>query len=378
MTVSTADRTRRTASTGGPRVLVVSGSVGAGHDGAARELAARLAEAGAKVSVRDFLSAVPSPVARLLREGYTGTVGYLPFAFEFLFRRLERRGLVWRVEQAVCARAEETIAGWVADDPADVVVSTYPPASQSIGNMRADGRLPVPVLTYLTDPAVHVSWVHPAVDRHLTVTAATAEHGAAAYGMPFEVAGPLVPARFASRSGTARVAALRAELALPGDRSVALLVAGSLGLGDVLDTAREVAASGVTPLVLCGRNEALRRRVDREPGTRALGWRTDVHELMQVADVLVQNAGGLSFTEAMVAGLPTVTYRPIPGHGRANAAVLDAAGLAPWAHTQGELAALLHSAVGRPRTAQRFADPTDAVLACVPAGTRRGTSETAA
>ena len=53
------------------RVLVVSGSVGAGHDGAARELAARLTAAGADVCVRDFLAAVPRPVAWLLREGYT-------------------------------------------------------------------------------------------------------------------------------------------------------------------------------------------------------------------------------------------------------------------------------------------------------------------
>ena len=54
----------------------------------------------------------------------------------------------------------------------------------------------------------------------------------------------------------------------------------------------------------------------------ALGWRDDVPDLMAAADVLVHNAGGLSCTEALVAGLPVVTYRPIPGHGRANAAVL--------------------------------------------------------
>src|SRR3954463_11480188 len=89
----------------GPRVLVVSGSVGAGHDGVARELAARLTAAGAVVDVRDFLDAFPRPVAAMLREGYAGTVAHAPLAFEFLFRRLESRGMLWSVERSVCARA---------------------------------------------------------------------------------------------------------------------------------------------------------------------------------------------------------------------------------------------------------------------------------
>jgi UDP-N-acetylglucosamine:LPS N-acetylglucosamine transferase len=341
---------------------VVSGSVGAGHDGAANELAARLATAGAEVVVRDFLAAVPGAAAHLLREGYTGTVTHVPLAFEFLFRRLERRALCWQAERVICARAQRTVAAWAAGLRADVVVSTYPLASQTLGELRAAGRLPATVITYLTDPAAHVSWVHPAVDRHLTVTAATAAQGAADYGLPFTVAGPLVPARFSSLPSPDRLAAVREVLALPRDRPVALLVGGSLGLGDVVRTARAVAAAGLTPLVLCGRNDRLRRSVARDPRAVALGWRTDVHLLMHLADVLVQNAGGLSFTEALVAGLPTVTYRPIPGHGRANAGVLDAAGLAPWARTPEQLAASLHAAVGRARAVPALPDPAALVL----------------
>jgi UDP-N-acetylglucosamine:LPS N-acetylglucosamine transferase len=342
---------------------VVSGSVGAGHDGAANELAARLATAGAEVVVRDFLAAVPGAAAHLLREGYTGTVTHVPLAFEFLFRRLERRALCWQAERVICARAQRTVAAWAAGLRADVVVSTYPLASQTLGELRAAGRLPATVITYLTDPAAHVSWVHPAVDRHLTVTAATAAQGAADYGLPFTVAGPLVPARFSSLPSPDRLAAVREVLALPRDRPVALLVGGSLGLGDVVRTARAVAAAGLTPLVLCGRNDRLRRSVARDPRAVALGWRTDVHLLMHLADVLVQNAGGLSFTEALVAGLPTVTYRPIPGHGRANAGVLDAAGLAPWARTPEQLTASLHAAVGRARPVPALPDPARLVLA---------------
>jgi processive 1,2-diacylglycerol beta-glucosyltransferase len=346
---------------GTSRVLIVSGSVGAGHDGAAHELAARLERDGADVAVRDFLDAVPRPVARVLREGYVAAVDQVPVAFEALFRGLERRGLLWRVEQLICAHAARTVARWVSGFRPDAVVSTYPPAGQAIGALRADGRLAAPAYTYLTDPAVHISWLHPAVDHHLTVTAATAAHGAAAYGAALEVAGPLVPERFAQRLPAGELLALRGELASGDHRPLALLAGGSLGLGNVRTTVDDVTAAGFTAVVLCGRNDAQRRSLTG-PGVVALGWRDDVHRLLQVADVLVQNAGGLSFTESLVAGLPAVTYRPIPGHGRANAKVLDEAGLAPWARDRADLARHLHTQAARGRTERRFPDPADLIL----------------
>ncbi len=362
-TVSTALSTPPPANPpAGPRVLVVSGSVGAGHDGAARELAARLTAAGAQVFLRDLLDGLPGPIAGLLRNGYTSTVGHAPGAFEFLYQRLEHRGLVWGVEQRICATALPALRRWLDTTAPDAVVSTYPLASQALGGLRASGELGVPVATYLTDPAAHASWVHPAVDAHLTVTAATAAQGAADYGLAFTVAGPLVPARFTTMLPLEELVALRSRTGLPAARPVALLVAGSLGLGDVPAASRAVLAAGFTPLVLCGRNDALRRRLAAVPGCVALGWRSDVHQLMQLADVLVHNAGGLSCTEALVAGLPMVTHRPIPGHGRANAAVLHRAGLAPWADTPAELATALHAQLGRTRTPPVVPDPTTAVL----------------
>jgi len=70
----------------------------------------------------------------------------------------------------------------------------------------------------------------------------------------------------------------------------------------------------------------------------------DVPALMAACDVLVHNAGARSLTEALAAGLPAVTYAPIPGHGRANAKVLDDAGLVPWASDSDDLGLLLHQA----------------------------------
>jgi len=345
-----------------PRVLIVSGSVGAGHDGAAHELADRLRAQGVDVDHRDYLLALPSLCRYFLRDGYTASVERAPQLFQWLFDAIEGRWLVHATMRAFCRLGDRTVRRWTQAHPYGVVVSTYPLASQSLGNLRRRGELRVPAVTYLTDPAVHRSWVHPAVDHHLTVTSWAARQGSQTYRVVMRPAGPLVPARFGTVDPARRLA-LRGELGLDPHRQVALLVTGSLGLGDVEHSARQVLTAGLVPLVLCGRNHALQRRLAAVPGVVALGWRNDVHDLMHAADVLVHNAGGLTFTEAMVAGLPAVSYRCIPGHGIANAAALRDGGLAPWARTDEQFTRALAQQAARGRTASVHDDPALHVLA---------------
>lgn len=330
------------------RVLIVTGSVGAGHDGAAAELRARLERAGVTVEVRDFLDAVPRAFSLVLREGYTGSVRRAPFVFDWVFRAVERGTWVNRLVYVVCRVAERRIVRWARGFA--VVVATYPVASQALGDLRQSGRLAVPAVTFLTDPAVHRLWVHESVDHHLTVTEATAAMGAEQYGVPMRAVGGLVSRAFEREVPAERRAATRLALGLPLGARVALLVAGSEGMGEVVPTVDAIEASGVAHvLVLCGRNESLRRDLSGRERVVPLGWRTDVAELMAASDVLVHNAGGLSLTEALTAGLPAVTFRPIPGHGTANAELLERAGLVPWPRDDAALAAAIvaQSAAGR-------------------------------
>ena len=48
---------------------------------------------------------------------------------------------------------------------------------------------------------------------------------------------------------------------------------------------------------------------------------------LAAADVLVENAGGLTAMEAFAAEVPVVSYRPIPGHGRDNVRAMVQAGV---------------------------------------------------
>jgi processive 1,2-diacylglycerol beta-glucosyltransferase len=144
-----------------------------------------------------------------------------------------------------------------------------------------------------------------------------------------------------------------------------------LATGPLERTVGRLARAGVLPVTLCGTDAVLRRRLSRRRAGVALGWTDDVAAVMAAADVLVDNAGGVTRAEALASGLPVVLFRPLPGHGRINAETLDAAGVAPYARTDHELISLVRVLCTRradgggrpvaPRSGPR-GDAVDAVL----------------
>src|SRR4029079_5374110 len=90
------------------------------------------------------------------------------------------------------------------------VCATSRLASQTLGDLRRDGRVPATSITYLTDPAAHVLWCHPDIDLHLAVTRATG-HDASLSAVIAQVAGPLCAPSFARPE---RRHTLRAELGI--------------------------------------------------------------------------------------------------------------------------------------------------------------------
>ncbi|GHE04868.1 MGDG synthase family glycosyltransferase [Streptomyces alanosinicus] len=345
----------RAAASGADRVAVVSASVGAGHDGAAAELARRLTADGFAVDRFDLLDLLPARLGRAVQESYHRMLVRAPWAYQRIYSSTERAGGGGPASRALLRSAEDRVLRALPPGTG-AVVSTYPGASRVLGNLRLKGRLGVPVLTYLTDFSVHPLWVAAGVDVHLAAHAVPAAQARAAGAKDVRVCGPVTDPRFRPCDGRQRAQA-RAAFGLPARAPLALLVAGSWGVGPVRKVALELRDCGAAvPVVVCGRNETLAGQLRADGIEHTYGWVDDMPSLMHAADVLVQNAGGLTSLEAFAAGLPVASYRCIPGHGLTNAAALDEAGVAAWIRDPAGLKPVLCDLIdGAPGQRQRAA-----------------------
>jgi UDP-N-acetylglucosamine:LPS N-acetylglucosamine transferase len=326
-------------------IVIVSAGIGAGHDGAASELSRRLRNLGFPVLRRDFLDLLPGRLGRSLRDTYATQLRTVPSMWGLLLHALAAPPLcagTAGLSASVAARAMLTAIG----SEAAAVVSTYPLASQVLARLRRSGRLRVPVAAVMTDPSVHPLCVAEGVDVHLAPGHATALEVRRHNGVRCMAVSPIVDPAFRPVRDRAEKRAIRARLRLPCNERLAVVVAGSWGVGDVTRTVGDIAAMGAAmPVAVCGRNEVLRRQLSAAGAVVALGWVDTMPDLLRVADVVVHNAGGLSSVEAMASGVPVISYRCLPGHGAANAAVLQAEDLSPWPRSPAEFTADLQLAL---------------------------------
>lgn len=316
------------------RFLVLSASMGAGHDAVAGELAHRLRARGHTVAVRDVLALLPADTGRALRAAYRGTVRHVPRLYGAVYAGFLAPGAGPRPGSApLAALAERPLLRLVESWRPDAVVATFHLSAQLTGRLRERGALPVPSAVVVVDFAVHRGWLHPGNDLHLCVTERAAGAVRAATGRPAAATGPVVPERFAApRDTDGRWRALLDRHAPEPGRPAVLLAAGAWGVGGGWpDTARRLAGRGCLPVLLCGRDARLRRRAAALPGLLPLGWVADLPGLMAAARALVDNAAGQTAAQALAAGLPVVAHHPLPGHGTEGVREMAAAGVSEWA-----------------------------------------------
>ncbi|MGP3953531.1 MGDG synthase family glycosyltransferase [Streptomyces sp. 7N604] len=341
------------------RFVVLSASMGAGHDAVAGELARRLRARGHDVLVRDVLALLPPGAGAALRSFYRASVRYAPQLYAGIYAAFLSPGEGPRPGTSpLAALAERRLTDLVERRRADAVVSTFHLAAQITGRMRERKVLEIPSAVVVIDFAVHRGWLHPGNDLHLCVTEAAAEAARRGTGRPAAAPGPVVPPEFLAAAG-APDPRWRATLARHApDRPAVLLSAGAWGVGSGLkSTAQALSHHGCLPVLLCGRDERLRQRAARLPGVLALGWVGDLAGLMSAARVLVDNAAGQTAVQALAAELPVIGYRPIPGHGAEGVREMAAAGLSAYAESPGELLATVgRLAPDGPQRSRRIAE----------------------
>ncbi len=234
----------------------------------------------------------------------------------------------------------------------DVIVSTYPAATDVLGRLRQRGRLSAPVVSAITDLAALRFWSHPGVDLHLVTHPESVEEVRSIAGSDTRV----VPARGLNSPDflvPRDQADARQALDLPASGRVVVVSGGGWAVGD-LGGAVEAALvhEEVFVVAACGRNEEVRSELEHafagEPRVRAIGFTDQMSDLLAAADVLIHSTAGLTVLEAHVRGCRVVSYGWGRAHIRANNRAFERFGLAEVATDRDELAAALGRALEHP------------------------------
>jgi processive 1,2-diacylglycerol beta-glucosyltransferase len=336
-----------------PRVLILSASIGEGHDLPARMLAEGLARERPDVSVRieDGLQVMGWPLTRIAEVGsrFDSKTGDLMFDVEYVFlsRLAPTRRLAGRLLELIGGRG---LLGLIARERPDVVVATYPGVSEVLGRLRRRGRLDVPLVSAITDLAALRFWAHPGVDLHLVIhPESTAEVLAIAPGTRVQCVSGLTSPEFLVPRAPADA---RRALGLPLDGPVVAISGGGWAVGDLAGAASvALGVEGATIVCLCGRNDDVRARLEEtfagRPRVRVVGFTERMGDWLAAADVLVHSTAGLTVLEAIMRGCAVISYGWGRGHIRANNRAYTRFGLAAVAATRADLAGALRRALER-------------------------------
>ena len=340
------------------RVLILTASVGEGHDLPARTLAAQLLAESPTVEVvvadglepmGKLVKAISADAGRVVffRFQWVWDVGFWFFAQARAdalahpdppdanrrqwARQVDRRGRAGRRSRARTRTRPRCSAGFVAE-----AGSKYRSARPSRTWPRSTTG-PVPGVD------VHLITHPESVDEVRRVAGPNARvscvHGLTApeFRVPLDAA------------------VARAQLDLPAEGKVVLVSGGGWGVGDVGGAIEEAlrleACAGRLPL----RSERFASREAREAvrdsgRVRVEGFTDRMPEWMAAADVLVHSTGGLTVLEALMRGLPAISYGWGRGHVRVNNAAYRRFGLADVVSTRDELLSAIRRALDRGRT----------------------------
>jgi 1,2-diacylglycerol 3-beta-galactosyltransferase len=367
------------------RLLFLVGDTGGGHRSAARAVAQALDHAYPgrfEPFICDPLCGPGAPRwVRWLAGLYGPVIRLVPWLWGLIWRAASSpRALGW-LRRTLMPSVYDGVARAVAAWRPAVIVNFHPLTAEPATHARDRGGARVPVITVVTDlVTAHLSWRDAAVDRLVVPSAAIADR-CARDGMPeghYVQTGLPVAAGFCRPpASVAERRILQRSLGLSG-RFLVVVTGGGEGSGGLYRRAVTILrkVDDVDVVVICGRNQRLRRRLTRlaerfDGRLTVRGFVDNMPDWFRCADIVVGKAGPGTIAEAACCAAPLVVTSYLPGQEEGNAEFVVQAGAGSYAPRPRDLAAevarLRHdpaalatmraasARVGRPRAAADIA-----------------------
>lgn len=303
------------------RAVVLSGSIGLGHEMLVRSCRALLAGAGWDVRSVDCMQELGRRCGSAGQRIFNRIVGGVPGLYDGLHFSHLRTGspLAKAMDAGARSRLVPALRANLAAGPADLVLSVFATGASAAAALKPEAPDRKTVVL-CTDVTLHRLWVSEGTDLFVATSPAAAA-SVLRYLPRANVAVVPPPVRHAFYAAPCREAA-RDALGLPHHAACVLVIDSGWGFGPLADSVAVLARRGLHVLAVAGRRPEVERRfralAQDNPRVHPFGFVDDVPLLMAASDAVTALAGATTCAEARVVGRPLLLLDVMPGHGREN------------------------------------------------------------
>lgn len=323
------------------KVLVITATIGQGHNAVARSIANGLLERGVSCEVLDMYRYFSPALQKIVQGGYLMSIksvsafhvrrvgekyyemmekGYKPLN-EHAFARFKNMPFA------------KSLKKYLDSYRPDVIVCTQVYCLHMMDIVKSKGWTDAVLIGVDTDFTVQAHWQGNDYMDYI-VTASDGLTGQLLEKqvprekiLPFGI--PISP-KFMEKTDKCEAKEL---LCLDPEKKTLLIMGGSMGYGNIDKTILQLDALPVDfqAMVICGSNVRMRSKLKKLKTNKRFdvyGFSYNVPLMMDAADVMVTKPGGISLSEGLAKGVPMVLDNAIPGMEDRNADFMVERGLA--------------------------------------------------
>lgn len=315
------------------RVLLFSVSIGAGHDLAAQGIAKEIQRRvpGAQIELVDTFKYINPVLNKVVVESYMETIKFTPKVWGYLYDKAGKGEHIADMSQVFNNLFSQKMHKKVQDFQPDILIASHAFPCGMLSLMKEKHQIKTPLVAIITDYHIHPFWFHQHIDRYIIpsdqLKFTLLERGVKpeqiwSFGLPLRE-------EFSHMPNSQEAKAL---LGL-NEKTTLLIMGGGLGLGSIERIVKNLRIRDLDLqiIVITGKNEALRRKLEKSSGANILIVKGFVHDMalhIAAADVVISKPGGLTVAEVLSSKKPFILLSPIPGQEEKNAEFLLNHGLA--------------------------------------------------
>lgn len=313
------------------KVLILSASAGAGHVRAAQAIEKAFVELNAAHEVKniDSLEYTSSIFHKLYSKAYVEIVNRSPEIFGWLYDHFDKPWQNERRRLAFDKLNTRPFVRMLESYQPDIVVCTHFLPAEIISWLRDKKRINTRQVIVVTDFDLHAFWLCHNFEHYFVAIEETKVHleQLGVSSDKITISGIPIDPVFAEHKDKGKMCQLHN---LKPDLPTILVSAGGFGMGPVEKLIQSLInmQKKAQIVVICGKNEELKQRVDtflRDlPANlpilfKSLGYTAEMDTYMSAADLILGKTGGLTISEALAKGLGFVIVDPVPGQEERNA-----------------------------------------------------------